>query len=107
MKEARDVLIDAIKRHQQVTFRYKSSADAEHTVRTVEPWIYGTRNGKECLYGYQAEGGGGGGIRRYNLERVKSVALNGQAIENHPEGSGDITKWDEIFAEWTPKRVAA
>lgn len=104
MKEARDVIVDAIKRHQRVTFRYKSNDETDHTIRTIEPWIYGTRNGKECLYGYQVSGGSGPGMKRFNLERVKLVALTGDLIENHPEGNGDVTKWDEIYAQWEPAR---
>ncbi len=107
MKEARDVIVDAIKSRLRVTFRYKSSDEAEHTLRTIEPWIYGKRNGKECLYGYQVEGGSGQGVKRFNLERVKSVHLTADTIENHPSNAGDITKWDEIYAEWHQAKAAA
>lgn len=107
MKEARDVIVDAIKSRLRITFRYRSNDEAEHSVRVVEPWIYGTRNGKEALYGYQVEGGSGPGMKRFNLERVKQVSLLADPIENHPENNGDVTKWDEIFAETGPAKRAA
>lgn len=106
MTDKRDILIDAIKSRLQVTFRYKSNTESEATDRVVEPWIYGTRNGKPCLYGYQTSGGSGPGMKRFNLEKVKGIGLTGNFIENHPEGVSDVTKWDEIFAEWDHKHTA-
>lgn len=101
------VLVDAIQNHLQVCFRYHSenSAVEEPTDRIVEPWIYGSKNGKESLYGYQVSGGEKG-IRRYDMRRVKKVELTGDHNENHPDRPGDISKWDEIFASTGAAKTA-
>lgn len=106
MSDHSHVLIDAIQNRLQVTFRYRSNDEDEASERVVEPWIYGTRNGKECLYGYTVSGGSGPGMKRYNLEKVRGIGLTGNHIENHPETLGDITKWDEIKAAWVHKIAA-
>ena len=98
-------LIDAIQNRFQVTFRYKASDSEESTVRVVEPWVYGEKNGKESLYGYQVSGGKVG-ARRFDLRRVKNITLNGFTCEHHPDSIG-LTKWDDIKAEWSPDDVAA
>jgi predicted DNA-binding transcriptional regulator YafY len=92
-------LVDAIESRLTVCFRYHSenSSSEEPTERIVEPWIYGCKNGKESLYGYQVSGGESG-MRRYDMRRVKSVKLTGERIEHHPEGEAHFTKWDEIYA---------
>lgn len=92
-------IVDAIESRLQVCFRYhseNSSAD-EPTERIVEPWIYGCKNGKESLYGYQVSGGDPG-MRRFDMRRVKHVSLTGERIENHPEKAEVVTKWDHIWA---------
>jgi predicted DNA-binding transcriptional regulator YafY len=103
MPETHSVLIDAIQSRLQVTFRYRRSEETEGTERVVEPWIYGIRNGKKCLYGFSVSGGKGQGLRRFNLEKVKSMNLTGDHISNHPSDVNDVTKWDEIFAQWDHK----
>jgi predicted DNA-binding transcriptional regulator YafY len=92
-------LVDAIQNRLQVVFRYKSENGLvdEPCERVVEPWIYGSKNGKESLYGYQVSGGELG-MRRFDMRRVKSVKLNGEHIENHPPKVEDVTKWEAIFA---------
>ena len=92
-------LVDAIENRLQVTFRYHSenSATEEPTDRVVEPWIYGCKNGKESLYGFQVSGGDEG-LKRYDMRRVKSVKLTGERIENHPDKVAVVSKWDSIFA---------
>jgi predicted DNA-binding transcriptional regulator YafY len=92
-------IIDAIKNRLQVCFRYHSenSQEEEPTERIVEPWIYGCKNGKESLYGFQV-GGENPGMRRYDMRRVKSVHLTGERMENHPDKVADVTKWDSIWA---------
>jgi len=92
-------LLDAIPNKLQVTFRYHSenSQQDEPTDRVVEPWIYGMKNGKESLLGWQVSGGEAG-IRRYDMRRVKTVRLTGDHVDNHPDAPADPTKWDEIFA---------
>ena len=100
------VIVDAINNRLQVTFRYRSNDETETTERVVEPWIYGTRNGKECLYGYAVSGGSGPGMKRFNLEKVRGIALNGNLMENHPVGVTDVTKWDEVIAAWDHKIAA-
>lgn len=97
-------LIDAIQNHLQVSFRYKATGEDEATLRVVEPWIYGTRNGKECVYGFQVEGGEVG-PRRFDLRRVKTISLTGDMFEQHPSVN-DVTKWDEIRAQWSPQKAA-
>jgi predicted DNA-binding transcriptional regulator YafY len=99
MEPNHPTLVDAIQNRLQVCFRYHSenSSVEEPTDRVVEPWIYGSKNGKESLYGYQVSGGDPG-IRRYDMRRVKKVELNGEHMENHPDRAGDISKWDNIFA---------
>jgi predicted DNA-binding transcriptional regulator YafY len=96
------MLIDAIGSKLQVTFRYHSenSQEDEPTVRIVEPWIYGSKNGKESLLGWQVSGGEAG-IRRYDMRRVKHVELTGDHVENHPDKPAEPTKWDEIWAATT------
>ena len=101
-----DVLVDAIKNRLQVTFRYRSNDEEEVTVRVVDPAIYGVRNGKACLYGYQISGGSSPGHRRFNLEKVKHVSLTGEHIENHNEVAADVTKWEEIHAEGEVRKAA-
>lgn len=92
-------ILDAIQNRLQVTFRYHSenSTEEETTARIVEPWIYGCKNGKESLYGYQV-GGDNPGMRRYDMRRVKHVELTGDHMENHPDRAADVTKWDDVFA---------
>lgn len=92
-------LVDAIENRLSVTFRYHSenSSEEEPTDRVVEPWIYGCKNGKESLYGYQLAGGEPG-MRRFDMRRVKVVKLTGDHIENHPTDGHDVTKWESIFA---------
>lgn len=92
-------LVDAIENRLQVTFRYHSenSTSEEPTDRVVEPWIYGCKNGKESLYGYQVSGGEVG-LKRYDMRRVKVVKLTGERIENHPDKAAVVSKWDSIFA---------
>lgn len=93
-------LIDAIGSRLTVCFRYhseNSSPDDAPTERIVEPWIYGIKNGKESLYGFQVSGGEPG-MRRFDMRRVKSVKLTGDRIENHPTKIEDVMKWDQIFA---------
>lgn len=99
------ILIDAIRSRFQVTFRYKPTDAEESTVRIVEPWIYGTKNGKESLYGYQISGGEVG-PRRFDLRKVKHITLTGFNCEEHPD-SMDMTKWDEVLAEWSPHDAEA
>lgn len=106
MTDHSTVLVDAIKNRLQVSFRYRSNDEVEASERVVEPWIYGKRNGKECLYGYAVSGGSGPGMKRFNLEKVKGISLNGNFIENHPEGVTDVTKWDEVIAAWDHKAAA-
>lgn len=106
MSNHADVIVDAIKNRLQISFRYRSQDETEGTERIVEPWIYGTRNGKECLYGYVVSGGSGPGMKRFNLEKVRGISLTGEHIENHPETLGDITKWDEVIAAWDHKIAA-
>lgn len=91
-------LVDAIENRLAVCFRYHSenSSEDEPTERIVEPWIYGCKNGKESLYGYQVSGGEPG-MRRFDMRRVKSVKLTGDRIENHPSGP-IVSKWDSIWA---------
>jgi predicted DNA-binding transcriptional regulator YafY len=93
-------LADAINSRLQVCFRYHSenTAEEETTERVVDPWIYGCKNGKESLYGFQVSGGDIG-MRRFDLRRVKAVRLTGEFVGNHPEVEANITKWDEIFAQ--------
>lgn len=98
------VLVDAIENRLQVCFRYKASDEDHATVRVVEPWIYGSRNGKECLYGFQLEGGVKG-PRRYDLRRVGTIEYTGEHCENHPDHH-DMTKWDVVVAKHIP-RIAA
>lgn len=92
-------LVDAIENRLQVSFRYHSenSTIDEPTDRIVEPWIYGSKNGKESLYGYQVSGGSAS-LKRYDMRRVKSVKLTGEHIENHPDKAAVVSKWDYIFA---------
>lgn len=92
-------IVDAIENRLQVCFRYHSenSQEEEPTERIVEPWIYGCKNGKESLYGFQV-GGENPGMRRFDMRRVKTVKLTGERIENHPDRSADVTKWDSIWA---------
>lgn len=92
-------LVDAIESRLQVCFRYHSenSQVDEPTERVVEPWIYGMRNGKESLYGFQVSGGEQG-LRRFDMRRVKAVKLTGERIENHPTENADVVKWDSIWA---------
>lgn len=92
-------IVDAIESRLQVCFRYHSenSSTDEPTERIVEPWIYGSKNGKESLYGYQVSGGSPG-MKRFDMRRVKHVNLNGEHIENHPPKVADVTKWDNIWA---------
>jgi predicted DNA-binding transcriptional regulator YafY len=92
-------LVDAIEHRLQVSFRYRSenSSEEEPSERIVEPLIYGSKNGKESLYGYQV-GGTKPGLRRYDLRRVKAVKLTGERIENHPSTRDNLTKWDLIYA---------
>ena len=99
MEPLHETLVGAIDNRLQVTFRYHSenSAQEEASDRIVEPWIYGSKNGKESLYGYQV-GGENPGLRRYDMRRVKSVKLTGEHIENHPTSQAAVTKWDKIFA---------
>lgn len=102
-------LIDAIENRLQVCFRYHSenSQEDEPTERIVEPWIYGCKNGKESLYGYQVSGGEPG-MRRFDMRRVKSVKLSGERIENHPTAGADVTKWETIWASTnTAENIAA
>lgn len=104
MPQLRAALIDAIENRLQVCFRYKGTDDPEATLRIVEPWIYGLKNGKESLYGYQLEGGEEG-IRRFDLRRVKNVELTGAPCEHHP-ATADMTKWDTVYAQHLPKIAA-
>ena len=92
-------LVDAIENRLAVSFRYHSenSQEEDPTERIVEPWIYGCKNGKESLYGYQI-GGDNPGMRRFDMRRVKSVKLTGDRIENHPTDEANITKWDSVWA---------
>lgn len=92
-------LVDAIQNRLQVGFRYHSenSALEEPTDIIVEPLIYGSKNGKESLYGYQVNGSQPG-MRRFDLRRVKAVKLTGERMENHPSAAS-LTKWDMVFAE--------
>jgi predicted DNA-binding transcriptional regulator YafY len=99
MSPQHPTLVDAIENRLQVSFRYHSenSQDETPSDRVVEPWIYGSKNGKESLYGYQVTGGEPG-LRRFDMRRVKSVKLTGERVENHPDKVADVTKWNEIFA---------
>ena len=108
MTPSHPVLVDAIENRLQVCFRYHSENSQEDapTERIVEPWIYGCKNGKESLYGFQAEGGELG-MRRFDMRRVKSVKLTGEKSGYHPQHPADMTKWDHVFAEWHPEPVAA
>ena len=102
------VLIDAIENRLQVRFRYRSENSVEEdssSERVVEPWIYGIKNGKESLYGYQVEGGSPG-LKRFDMRRVKSVHLTGETIENHPVEEAQVTKWDVTFADFHSKPSA-
>lgn len=101
-------LVDAIENRLAVCFRYRSenSSEEEPTERVVEPWIYGCKNGKESLYGYQVSGGDTG-MRRYDMRRVKSVKLTGERIENHPTDDANVTKWETIFAAAGPAKEHA
>jgi len=92
-------IVDAIESRLQVCFRYHSenSSTDEPTERIVEPWIYGCKNGKESLYGYQVSGGSPG-MKRFDMRRVKHVSLTGEHIENHPPEEANVTKWDAIWA---------
>lgn len=106
MGQQRALIIDAIKNKLRITFRYRSGDEEEATVRVVDPWVYGTKNDKESLFGFQVEGGTGQAIRRFNLERVKNVTLTGDVAEHSPDESQDITKWNEIYAEWSEAKAA-
>lgn len=99
------VIVEAIQGRMRISFNYRSSDETESSLRVVEPWIYGIRNGKSCLYGYQVEGGKPG-MKRFNMERVKKVSLTGDPIENHPAEFADVTKWDIVHAEWRPTSPA-
>ena len=96
-------IVDAIENRLQITFRYHSenSQEEEPTVRVVEPWVYGCKNGKESLYGFQVSGGSEG-MKRYDMRRVKSVSLTGEHMENHPTAAANVTKWDNIWASTGP-----
>lgn len=102
------ILIDAIQNRLQVRFRYRSENSVEEDSsreRIVEPWIYGIKNGKESLYGFQIEGGNPG-LKRFDMRRVKSVHLTGDPIENHPVAEAHVTKWDTTFADFHSKRTS-
>jgi predicted DNA-binding transcriptional regulator YafY len=106
MGQQRALIIDAIQNKLRITFRYRSGDEEEATVREVDPWVYGNRNDKECLYGYQVSGGTGQAIRRFNMERVKHVTLTGDVAEHRPDEAQDVTKWNEIYAEWADAKAA-
>ncbi len=97
-------LVDAIDNRLRVSFRYKSSDEQWSTLRVVEPWVYGIKNSKESLYGYQLEGGDRG-PKRFDLRRVKDIKLTGESSDVHPD-KVDITKWDSIKAQWIPQLAA-
>jgi len=101
------VIVDAVQNNLQITFRYgsKNTAVEETTDRIVEPWIYGSKNGKESLYGYQVSGGEVG-LKRFDMRRVKHVKLTGEKIENHPSKAAVVSKWDSIFAATDIKQEA-
>ena len=101
MKDHKAVLTDAIDNRLQVCFRYRGSDETETTVRVVEPWVYGYRNGKECLYGYQVSGGMVG-ARRFDLRAVGSIEMTGDPCDKHPD-SFDLTKWDVVHAKHMPR----
>lgn len=107
MEPNHPVIVDAIENRLQVTFRYRSEnteEDESSSERIVEPWIYGIKNGKESLYGYQVDGGETG-LRRFDMRRVKSVHLTGDPIENHPLQEAQLTKWDLVFADFLSQKA--
>lgn len=107
MEPLHPTLVDAIRNKLQVSFRYHSenSQQDEPSERIVDPWIYGCKNGKESLYGYQSAGGSEG-MKRFDMRRVKNVKLTGNHIENPPSSAADVTKWDSIYASTDTSTLA-
>jgi predicted DNA-binding transcriptional regulator YafY len=89
---------EAIETSKRIQFTYQGNTDAEPSQRTVDPWIYGERNGKPALYGYQLEGGSGEGQRRFNLGKVEDLRITDVPMKELPPKSADVTKWDSIHA---------
>jgi predicted DNA-binding transcriptional regulator YafY len=95
-----EVLTEAIDQRKRIEFTYQSNTEDAPTRRVVDPWIYGDRNGKPALFGYQVEGGSGSECRRFNVGKIHSLRITDQPAQNRPESSADITKWDGIHAQW-------
>lgn len=104
MQEHHSVLIHAIENRLRVQFKYKGTDEEVATLRTVEPWVYGYRNGKEALLGYQVEPIAM--TRRYDLRRVKHIEIVDGPCENHPEQI-DLSVWEFIHARHLPRAEAA
>lgn len=95
-----DLLKEAIASHKRIEFVYQSNTEETPTRRVVDPWIYGDRNGKPALFGYQVEGGSGSEPRRFNVGKIHSLKITDNRAEHHPSQNADITKWNGIHAEW-------
>lgn len=94
-----NAIVEAIQDRRRVEFEYCSNGEDTATVRIVDPWVYGSRNGKESLVGYQVEGGSGSEPRRFNLSKVKKIRVLDDKIENSPNAGPGVTKWEKIYAE--------
>lgn len=95
-----EVLTEAISKRKRIEFTYQSNTEEQPTRRVVDPWIYGDRNGKPALFGFQVEGGSGGACRRFNVDKIHGLKLTGQPAENRPDLNADVTKWNGIHAQW-------
>jgi predicted DNA-binding transcriptional regulator YafY len=104
MQEHHTVLGHAIENRLRVQFKYKSTDEDVATLRMVEPWVYGYKNGKESLLGFQVEPMPM--TKRFDLRRVKHIELAGGECDQHPEQI-DASKWDRVEARWIPHGVAA
>ena len=104
MQEHHTALIYAIENRLRVKFKYKSTDEDVATLRMVEPWVYGYKNGKESLLGHQVEPEPL--IKRFDLRRVKHIEVDGGECSQHPQQI-DASKWDRIEARWIPHPVAA
>lgn len=104
MQEHHSALTKAIEGRLRIQFKYKCTDDDVATLRTVEPWTYGYRNGKETLLGCQVEPEVM--TKRFDLRRVKNIEVMSETCDQHP-AQIDMTKWDTVIAQRLPHPEAA
>jgi len=96
-----DLLEQAIKNTNRITFDYQGGKDTEATPRMLHAWMVAERGGTTYLIGHQGAGGSGYAIRQYKVDGLQNLKIVDEDITELPSKDGDPSKWDKILVETT------